>query len=141
MTSKATKMSALCSAQLRLPPSAMRCADLTRPLCVRVLDSTGNNELQCSCFRINVQGSCSQYTRGNETQMFPWRAESSTPFPAEPGLAPPPSWVVSVPDQPWFVRVLILAGFLPKINKQDSLGWGPRVEMFRQSTSTNQSKD
>ena len=37
-----TEMSAPWFAQLRpAPPSAVRCADPTRPLCVRVLDSTG----------------------------------------------------------------------------------------------------
>ena len=37
-----TEMSALWFAQLRsAPPSAVRCADPTGPLCVRVLDSTG----------------------------------------------------------------------------------------------------
>ena len=37
-----TEMLATCSAQLRpAPPSAVRGADPTRPLCVRVLDSTG----------------------------------------------------------------------------------------------------
>ena len=36
-------MSAPCSAQLRpTPPSAVRRADPTLPLCVRVLDSTGD---------------------------------------------------------------------------------------------------
>ena len=43
MASKATEMSAPCSAQRRpAPPSALRRADPTRPLCVRVLDSTGS---------------------------------------------------------------------------------------------------
>ena len=38
-----TEMSARCSAELRpAPPSALRHADPTRPLCVRVLDSTGD---------------------------------------------------------------------------------------------------
>ena len=40
-------MSAPCSAQRRpAPPSALRRADPTRPLCVRVLDSTGADNLR-----------------------------------------------------------------------------------------------
>ena len=43
LASKATEMSAPCSAQRRpAPPSALRRADPTRPLCVRVFDSTGH---------------------------------------------------------------------------------------------------
>ena len=42
MASKATEMSAPCLAQrCPAPPSALRRADPTRPLCVQVLDSTG----------------------------------------------------------------------------------------------------
>ena len=42
LASKATEMWVLSSAQRRpVPPSALRRADPTRPLCVRVLDSTG----------------------------------------------------------------------------------------------------
>ena len=41
MASQATEMLEPCSAQRRpAPPSALRRADPTRPLCVRVLDST-----------------------------------------------------------------------------------------------------
>ena len=44
LASTATEMSAPCSAQRRpAPPFALRRADPTRPLCVRVLDSTGLN--------------------------------------------------------------------------------------------------
>ena len=43
LPSRPTEMSAPWFAQLRpAPPSAVRCADPTRPLCVRVLDSTGS---------------------------------------------------------------------------------------------------
>ena len=57
MASKATKMSAPCSAQLRpARPSSLRRADPTRPLCVRVLDSTGY-KLAYSLFRRDVQES------------------------------------------------------------------------------------
>ena len=42
LPSRPTEMSAPWFAQLRpAPPSAVRCADPTRPMCVRVLDSTG----------------------------------------------------------------------------------------------------
>ena len=56
LASKATEMSAPCSAQRRpAPPSALRRSDPTRPLCVRVLDSTGLLLLKCFLF---VVGCC-----------------------------------------------------------------------------------
>ena len=50
MASKETDMSAPCSAQRGpAPPSALRLADPTRPLCVRVLDSTGLLSAKAAC--------------------------------------------------------------------------------------------
>ena len=48
LPSRPIEMSAPCSAQLRpAPPAAVRRADPTRPLCVRVLDSTGFHSRGC----------------------------------------------------------------------------------------------
>ena len=65
LASKATEMSAPCSAQRRLaPPSALRCADPTRPLCVRVLDSTGSKWmfLDMPCMRRVTETNRRRYT-------------------------------------------------------------------------------
>ena len=46
-------------------------------------------ELDCSCFRRDVQDSCLRYPGGHEGQMSPGRAGPSTSFPARPCAAPP----------------------------------------------------
>ena len=46
-------------------------------------------ELDCSCFRRDVQDSCLRYPGGHAGQMSPGRAEPSTSPPARPCAAPP----------------------------------------------------
>ena len=73
----------------------------TRPWYVRVLDSAGfKYELECSCFRRDVQDRCPRRPRGREGQMSPRRAGPSTSLPARPGLAPPPRRAPPRPDPP-----------------------------------------
>ena len=59
-------------------------------------------ELDCSCFRRDVQDICLRYPGVHEGQMFPVRTKPSTSLPARPCAAPPRP----APTRPWYVRVL-----------------------------------
>ena len=88
--------------------AAVRRPDPSGPWCVRVLDSTGY-ELDCSCFRRDVQDGCLRYPGAEEGKMFPVRDEPSTSLLARPSLAPPLRRRPA-PTRPWYVRVLDSAG-------------------------------
>ena len=59
-------------------------------------------ELDCSCFRRDVQDSCLRYPGVHEGQMFPGRTGPSTSLPARPCAAPPRP----ASTRPWYVWVL-----------------------------------
>ena len=66
-------------------------------------------ELDCSCFRSDVQDNCLRYPGGHEGQMFPGRAEPSTSLPARPCAAPPR------PARGMFARVLDSASWIRQV--------------------------
>ena len=112
LASKVTEMSAPCVAQRRpTPPSALRRADSSRPLCVRVLDSTGEYELDCSCFRRNVQESFLDLLENKSKGCLLAGSTYRHPILSSPAL--PRCSAVRRPDptRPWCVRVLDSTGF------------------------------
>ena len=101
MASKATEMSAPCSAQRRpAPPSALRRADSTRPLCVRVLDSTGSIRIRLFVLPKIRSVQCSRFAGGQKGALSSGRIDPTAFHSTQPRPAPPPRRASSRPDRP-----------------------------------------
>ena len=82
-------------------------------------------ELDCSCFRRDVQDSCLRYLGGHERQISPGRTEPSTSLPARPCAASPRP----APTRPWYVRVLDSTGYC-ECRQRDVLYPNVDIEKF-----------
>ena len=85
-------------------PAAAPCAATPRPACGMswfwTLQVGLKYEVDCSCFRRDVQESFVRHLGWHEGQMLPRQAKPLTSFPTRPGLAPPLRRALPCPDPP-----------------------------------------